>query len=85
MMASQAKSLTKGALRDLLNLAVGEVAESVETIAGEVSEDPTLVTSRQRQQRARAMLDGEIDRLKKDIPGHLRNLAIELAVALLKR
>jgi len=84
-MASQAKSLTKGALRDLLNLAVGEVAESVETIAGEVSEDPTLVTSRQRQQRARAMLDGEIDRLKKDIPGHLRNLAIELAVALLKR
>ena len=82
---AQRKSLTKTLLREVLVLAVGELAESVENIAREVKENAAKGTSgRQMRQMARLAIDAECDRLEEEVPRSLRNLALELAVQLLK-
>ena len=80
---SQLKSLSKPLLKAILRLAVGDAGDSLLRIVAEVALDPTIHSAAGRRNRARALLDDELARRRANVRSHLRNFALEAAVALL--
>ena len=84
-MSTLSKALNKTLLRKVIELAIGLAADSVEEVIADIADDPTIVSSRQKRQKAEAMIKDELKRAGKSAKSHLVNLAIEAAVASLRK